>query len=163
MKWLRLLLLVTLPATSFAQGTFLFTWHGQSNYFQASFIVTAAEMQPGSTFSSPEFTNSVQISSLSGINYNAKDDASLFGGGVNPWGFHITFVDFNRGMEVIAGAGQPPRGAMAGSIEEKPMFGQELYFETGYWSYAAIPEPSIIAISILGGGILFLRRRAAHR
>jgi hypothetical protein len=154
-----LLLALFLPVASFAQGTFLFTWHGQSNYFQASFILTVAEMQPGATFSSPEFTNSVHVDSLSGINYNATDDASLFGGGVNPWGFHITFVDFNRGIEVIVGAGEPPRGAMAGSIEERPMSGPELYFETGYWTYTAIPEPSVAALS--GLGLLMLKKSKA--
>src|SRR6266516_792985 len=86
MNRLRLLLaILTFPTASFAQGTFLFTWHGQSNYFQASFILTDAEMQPGATFSSPEFTNSVSINSLSSISYNPKADGSLFLGGVNPW------------------------------------------------------------------------------
>jgi hypothetical protein len=146
---MRIVLLgLFLPLASFAQGTFLFTWHGQSNYFQASFILTAAEMQPGATFSSPDFTNSVQISSLSGFTYNAKNDESLFGGGANPWGWRITLVDFDHGMEIIAGGFEPP--TMGGFINEKPIAGNQLYFDTGFWTYSEIPEPSIAALSGLG-------------
>ena len=150
LKWCCWIVGGLLSFNAMGQGTFLFTWHGQSNYFQASFILTDAEMQPGATFSSPEFTNSVHIDSLSGFTYNAKNDESLFGGGVNPWAWHITFVDFNDGMEIVAGGGEPPRGAMAGFINEKPISGNQLYFDTGYWSYTAIPEPSIATLSSLG-------------
>lgn len=160
MKALKLLCLTMplLSATAFAQATFLFIWHGNSNFFQASFQVTDAEMQ-GAPLGSSDFTNSVSISSLSGITYNVKVDASLFAGGVNPWAFHITFIDFNDGTEVVATGGEPPRGAMAGSIEEKPISGSDLFFETGHWSYTQIPEPSATVLSIVGI-LCFLRRRA---
>jgi hypothetical protein len=161
MNRLKLLLaILALPMPTFAQGTFLFTWHGQSNYFQASFILTTAEMQPGATFSSPEFTNSVQISSLSGFTYNTHnpEDEYLFGGGVNPWAWHITFIDFDHGMEIIAGGGEPPRGGMAGFINEKPISGNQLYFDTGFWTYSEIPEPSSASLSTFGL-LMFLGRK----
>jgi hypothetical protein len=162
MKQLKLLLaILILPACSFAQGTFLFQWHGNSNYFQASFIVTAAEMQPGATFSSLEFTNSVSVDSLSGFAYNAKNDESLFGGGVNPWLFRMTFVDFDRGVELFVRSLSFPVGQMAGEIEEKPISGSDLYFESGFWTYIAIPEPSVAALLIAGICLLLLKGRAA--
>lgn len=157
MKLLSLILF--LPVASLAQGTFQFTWHGQSNYFQASFILTDAEMQPGATFSSPEFTNSVSIDSLSGFTYNVKNDESLFGGGVNPWQFRMTFVDFNRGVELFVRSLSFPVGQMAGEIEEKPISGSDLYFESGFWTYAEIPEPSVAALS--GLGLLMLKKSKA--
>jgi hypothetical protein len=83
-----------LPLAAFAQGTVQFVWHGNSNFFNASFIVTAAEMQ-GAPLGSPEFTNSVSASSLSGILYNSKDE-NLVTGRVNPWSFEISFLDFNH-------------------------------------------------------------------
>ena len=33
-----------------AQGTVLFTWHGDSNFFQATFQVPGEELQPGTHF-----------------------------------------------------------------------------------------------------------------
>jgi hypothetical protein len=145
-----LLFCLFLPLASFAQGTFLFTWHGQSNYFQASFILTDAEMQPGTGFSSPEFTNSLAVDSLSGHSYSIKNDSALITGGVNPWSFGFTFVDFNTGLELLVRAGEPPRGAMAGVIFEQPMSGPQLYAESGFWTYSQIPEPSVAALAGLG-------------
>ncbi len=139
----------------------LFTWHGQNNYFQASFILTAAEMEPGASFSSPDFTNSVEFSSISGFSYNAKDDESLFAGGANPWGWRITLVDFNHGMEIIAGGSEPP--TMGGFINEKPLSGNQLYFDTGFWTYAQIPEPSVTALAVAGAICFAIRRAGVHR
>src|SRR6267143_4362119 len=87
-----------------AQGTMLFTWHGNSNYFQSSFILTDAEMQPGATFSSTEFTNSVHVDSLSGVSYRYQEGNTLFGGGVNPWSFSMVFLDLNDGTEMFVHA-----------------------------------------------------------
>lgn len=151
MNRLRLLLaILAFPTASFAQGTFQFTWHGNSNYFQASFVVTGAEMQPGAMFSSPDFTNSVQVDSLSGISYNLKDNSNFILGGVNPWSWEIAMFDFNRGTEIFLNGGEPPRGGMVGTIEEKPMSGSDLFFERGFWTVMEIPEPSVAALAGLG-------------
>src|SRR5712672_2433022 len=141
------LLVLALPVASFAQGTFQFTWHGNSNYFQASFVVTDAEMQPGAMFSSPDFTNSAQVDSLSGFSYNLKDNPNFILGGLNPWSWEIAMFDFNRGTEIFLNGGEPPRGGKAGTIEEKPMSGSDLFFEQGFWTVTEIPEPSVGALS----------------
>jgi hypothetical protein len=130
------------------QGTYLWTWHGNSNFFQASFIVTDAEMQ-GAPLASPEFINSVSVSSLSGIAYNSKNE-TLFDGNLNPWTFGFTFLDFNRSTEMFVSAVTFPIGVMAGTIREKPMSGADLYFETGRWTYSAVPEPSPLLLLVLG-------------
>jgi hypothetical protein len=166
MKSVKLLILTAffVTGTALAQGTFQFVWHGNSNFFKASFIVTDAEMQ-GAALASPEFTNSVSISSLSGISYQSKGDDTLLDGNVNPWTFGFTFLDFNSSTELFVSAVTFPIGGMAGDIEEKPMFGSDLYFEKGYWTYSAIPEPS--ATALLGVGSLCavarLRRPPSHR
>lgn len=152
------LLTLLLPLASSAQGTFLLTWHGNSNYFQASFVVTDAEMQPGAMFSSPDFTNSVQVDSLSGVSYNLKDNPNFILGGLNPWSWEIAMFDFNRGTEIFLNAGEPPRGGMAGTIEEKPMSGSDLFFERGFWTVAEIPEPSSATLSTFGL-LIFLGKR----
>jgi len=160
-KLINLLFFLVLPVASFAQGTFLFTWHGNSNYFQASFIVTAAEMQSGATFSSPDFTNSVQVDSLSASSYNLKSNPNFILGGVNPWSWEIAMFDFNRGTEIFLNSTTLPLGSMAGTIEEKPMSGSDLFFERGYWTYAEVPEPSTAALSLISIGCLFMMRRRA--
>jgi hypothetical protein len=145
-----LLAIFILPVCSFAQGTFLFQWHGQSNYFQSSFIITDAEMQPGATFSSPEFTNSIAVDSLSGESYRYKDGSTLFGGGVNPWSFSVIFVDFEHSTEMFTHSLPFPPGAMSGTMMEQTMSGQTLYFEQGFCTYSQIPEPSVAALAGLG-------------
>jgi hypothetical protein len=147
------LLALTIALASFkasAQGTFLFQWHGQSNYFQSSFIITDAEMQPGATFSSPEFTNSIAVDSLSGESYRYKEGSTLFGGGVNPWSFSVIFVDFDHSTEMFIHSIPFPPGAMWGTMMEQTMSGQTLYFEQGFWTYSQIPEPSSTALISLG-------------
>lgn len=153
-----LILVLFIPFASSAQGTFQFTWHGQSNYFQASFILTDAEMQPGATFSSPEFTNSIAVDSLSGESYRYKDGSTLFDGGVNPWSFEVVFVDFDHGTELFVHSLAFPPGAMVGTMMEQTMSGQTLYFEQGFWTYSQIPEPSTVSL-IAVGTLFFLFRK----
>src|SRR5712675_3602470 len=87
-----------------AQGTFLFTWHGNSNLFQASFEVTAAEMQPGAEWNSPLFLSSLSVTNPLGYSYHGGSSSSLGGGGVYPEGgtWYVTFQlnDYSRGTEV---------------------------------------------------------------
>jgi hypothetical protein len=150
-----------LSCSANAQGTVLFIWHGNSNYFQASFVLTDAEMQQGATFSSPEFFNSVSVRSLSGIAYSYDPSQSLILGGTHPWAFNFSFFDNTHGTELFVRAGEPPRGAMAGSIEEKPFSGADLYFEVGHWTYALIPEPSAAGLLMLGA--VFWRSKCCKR
>src|SRR5437899_2194156 len=66
------------------QGTFLFTWQGQSNFFHASFELTAADMLPGGRFTSQLFYNSMTVDSLSGESYHGGTSASAGSGGFYP-------------------------------------------------------------------------------
>src|SRR5437879_554502 len=80
----------------FAQGTFEFTWHGDSNYFQASFDVTGAEMQPGAVFNSPLFLSSMSVTNPLGQTYHGGDSSSAGSGSYIPWGLNIQMNDFSR-------------------------------------------------------------------
>jgi len=141
----------------FAQS-YIFTWHGNSNFFNASFSVTDAELQ-GAPLGSQEFTNSVSVSSRSGILYNSKNDETLFDGNVNPWTFSFTFVDYPD-TELFVSAVTFPIGRMAGDIREKPISGPDMYFEMGYWSYEQIPEPTTGAFFLAGAALLATRLNA---
>jgi len=150
--------LAFLPGAVMAQGTFLFTWHGNSNLFQASFEVTAAEMQPGAEWNSPLFLSSMSVTNPLGYSYHGGSSSSL-GGGVNPDGstWYVTFQlnDYSPGPEVLLG-GQGSQGL----IHEKPFSGPDIYFEPGYWIYAYVPEPS--TMSLLAVAAIVWRARTAE-
>src|SRR5437762_3511288 len=117
-----LLLALFLPLASFAQGTMLFTWHGQSNLFQGSFQLSETQTQPGAPLGSSVFFNSISFtSSLSGIPYvyDSHNDVTL--GSINPWVFVIDLFDITHGTQLTIYGGEPPVGGMAGSIEEHPV------------------------------------------
>jgi len=123
----------------------LFTWHGVSNYFQASFQITEAEWQPEARWTSQLFIDSMSVNSLSGATYHGGDSSSGGTGGVysDNSGWYMTFQlnDFSRQVEMLVSDGL---------LHEKPFSGPDIYFEPGYWSYTPIPEPSIGALSTLG-------------
>jgi hypothetical protein len=145
-----------------AQGTFQFTWHGASNFFQASFEVTDGEMQPGAVFNSALFYNSIAITSPSGFTYRYDGNPDWAAGGCyangTGWNFGAGLVDFPDGTEVSV-AGQGYFGvAGEGGIDEKPLSGPDLWYETGYWTYASVPEPSTTALLALGAAVWASKR-----
>jgi hypothetical protein len=130
----------------------LFTWHGDSNLFQASFEVTAAEMQPGASWESSLFAKSLTVTNPLGFVYHGGDSSSVGSGGVYSDGsfwLTYTFVDFSRGTELHEGAGN-----RTGTIFEKPISGSITSFENGYWSYSIVPEPSTVCLVTLGAVIV---------
>jgi|SRR5882672_7667377 len=88
-----------------AQGTMLFTWHGSSNIFQASFEVTAAEMLPGAIWNSATFSNSITINSLSGATYHNDSPSDYAAGGTYANGtgpfFSMALLNFGTATEVL--------------------------------------------------------------
>jgi len=102
-----------------AQGTMLFTWHGQSNFFQASFEVTAAEMLPGSIWTSDTFSNSITITSLSGATYHNDSPSDYAAGGTYANGtgpyFSMALLNFGTSTEVLVSSAL---------IHERPFSGE---------------------------------------
>ena len=157
MTRLAVLLSIGLFSTNaaLAQGTVQFTWHGNSNFFQASFQVTEAEMQPGASFNSDLFYDSILVTSVSGITYSDTDRSGSVGGEGNPFGLTIGLFDFGRSTELFMDAGSD----LGGLIQEKPFSGPFLYSETGYWTESRVPEPSALALLVLAGMVWALRRK----
>src|SRR6266481_3735203 len=163
MKVFRFLATATLCMTFTAKADYLFTWHyiyPQLQKFQGSFELTDAEMQPGSTFNSDLFKDSVEISSLDGAAFNAKDpNWSDVGGHYDPQQSDPPFVmyinthDDSHTISLTATAvGTPdPSGAnpLMGNIFEFLPDGTTVT-EHGWWSFQQIPEPSAAAITVLG-------------
>jgi hypothetical protein len=139
-----------------AQGTYLFTWHGDSNFFQATFSVTQAEMQPGASFNSSVFYDSISVASISGVSYYYATSGSAMGD-ASPFALSIDLLNLSHGTEVHLGAGSD----FTGIADEKPFSGPHLYTELGYWSYQYVPEPSTSALLCLGTAVWFLRTRTA--
>ena len=149
-----------------AQGTFQFTWHGESNFFQASFEVTSAEMQPGAVFSSDLFLGSMSVTDPLGQSYHGGDSTSAGSGTYIPWGLSFQLNDFQRNTEVLLFSGDyaGSQHRTSGGMWEKPFSDPNyLWAERGYWSVAQVPEPS--AVAVLATGTLFLlhKRRARRK
>jgi hypothetical protein len=153
--WKLILFVVLFTKQAYGQGTMLFTWHGNNNYFQASFQTTIDETLPGSIFNSSLWTNSIQVSSLDGLTYRASNQlpapyiAGSFG---PPLNFTYIFADqkTESSIHVVV---VPFQGA---AISENSPLANGHNAEQGFWSYEVIPEPSPIALSAIG--LLTLRK-----
>ena len=144
-----------------AQGTILFTWHGDSNFFQASFQVYYDEIQPGTNFSSALFLDSLSAITPTGQTYHGGDSSSDGHGSFIPWNLSVQMNDFQRSTELLMVGGNlfgsPYR--TAGVIWEQSMSGSPIFrSEPGYWTAVQIPEPSIAGIAIFGVGIFASKR-----
>ena len=161
MKLCSLLLLAACQATAgFAQGTLEFTWHGQNNYFQASFQVTEAETLPGSIFNSSLWTNSIQITSLDGLTYRASDDPApyIFGSFGPP--FNLTYILADQSTESSIDVVVVP-GQGAAIYESSPLPNGH-NAEQGFWTYDLTPEPSPSALLALGTIVLTFKHLAGR-
>lgn len=146
LKWCCWMVGILLSVDAMGQGTMLFTWHGENNYFQASFEITGAEWQPGARWTSQLFSDSMSVSSLSGATYHGGDTSSAGTGGVyvdppDAWWLTFQLNDSSRQVEMLVSEG---------TMRERPFSGADIYFEPGYWTYTTIPEPSVGALSTLG-------------
>jgi hypothetical protein len=147
--------LVTFKAT--AQGTMLFTWHGQNNYFQASFQCTLEETLPGSIFNSALFTNSIQITSLDGLTYRASNAPNPFIGGRFGPPLALTFILADQSSFSVIQANVVPGQGM--SIVETSPLPNGRNGESGFWTYELTPEPSTSTMFILGLAALSVKKR----
>jgi hypothetical protein len=141
------------------QGTYQFTWHGNSDFFQASFEVTDAEMQPSASFGSDVFYNSILVMSVSGISYTYINGSGLALGEGNPFALSIDLLDFGHGTQVHMGAGSD----FTGIVQERPFSGALLFTEAGFWTQAHVPEPSSGTLLCFGVAAWIATRRRRGR
>src|SRR5262245_23528748 len=153
MKQLKTILAaaVVCGAAFASRADYLWTWHGNSNFFQGSFEVTDEEMLPNSHFNSSLFTNSISFSSLDGVRYFGTNSFAIISGGFQP-PLHLSLVlldesTFSR-LSVVVVPGQGSRISETSSLP----FGNN--FEDGYWTYAQVPEPTTSALLALGAMML---------
>ena len=159
---LLLLLIIFLPKCVDAQGTMLFTWHGDSNYFTANFQVFLSEMLPGTNFSSQLFHDSLTVTDPLGATYHGGDANSAASGSYIPWNLSGQMNDYQRNTEAILVGGSQVGNPYAypGVIWEQPMSSSDfLWFETGHWTFAQAPEPGALSLFTLGAGIGLLNRK----
>ncbi len=146
-------------AAALGQGTFLYTWHGNSLLFQGNFQVTAEENQPGQYFESPLFYSSIRfVSPDDTFTYIWPQDGA--GGTIGP-PLDLSFNLFNNGAqrELVASA---YRGWAAIS-EWELQNNSQTWVETGYWTSVYVPEPSGGALLGLAAVILGLEIRKGSR
>jgi hypothetical protein len=133
----------------FGQGTtanILYTWHGNSGYFQASFQVTPDENQPGQYFEFGPFKSTFSVTSpddtypAAGGSFSGED-VSGFG---PPLKLSVTMTDpvGGKGVEVFGSSG-------FFMIDEYLLSNPGVipWRESGYWTSAPLPEPSILSLA----------------
>jgi len=153
---LKVVLVLLAPFSVLAQG-YVFTWHGDSGYFQASFEVTAAEMQPGSTFNSSLFTNSIAISSLDGLLYTATNTPNPMIGATYTPPIQLSFILIDQAtLSRIEATAVPGQGS---SIVEDSPLPNGRHGESGFWTFSQVPEPSLGAMLALGSVMFYAKRR----
>jgi hypothetical protein len=140
----------------------LFTWHGDSNYFQASFQVPLDELQPGVVFGQM-FQDTMSVINPLGQTYHGGDSTSAGSGSFIPWGLTFQLNDFQRSTEAVLHGGffAGSQYRTAGDIREMSFSGAPLWSEQGYWTFAQIPEPSTAALLTVAG-LLWLSRRVCR-
>jgi hypothetical protein len=141
------------------QGTFLWTWHGDHNYFQASFEVTAAEMVPGALFTSELFSNSISVSSLDGINYHLTPSGGAVGKYNPPLGLDLVLFDEATTSRLSATV-VPLQVSLIDEFSNLP---QGRNAETGFWIATYIPEPSATVLLPFGMLALVYKKFRANR
>jgi len=170
MKQLKTILAATVvcAAAFVSHADYLWTWHGDSNVFQASFEVTGDELQPGAVFNSPLFLSSMAVTNPLGQIYQATDANSGGSGSYVPWVLGYQINDFQRNTEVLIHSGDYEGSTHRTSTEtqEQTFSGVGVFSERGYWSFTQIPEPSVSALLTVGGIALVTKRRqpgSVHR
>ena len=112
-------------------------------------------MQPGATFNSDLFRNSISISSPEGITYRGddRDWSDAYGSFTpNPNTF-MALIDSSHSITLDVFANGP---TFEGDLYE--FFpGGSTVTEHGWWTYQAIPEPSTALILLVGAIILILK------
>jgi len=161
MKFFRSLLATA--ALSFAlnaKADYLFTWHyiyPQFQKFQGSFEVTDAEMQPGATFNSDLFRNSISITSPEGITYRGDDPnwSDAYGSLAPNPNLFMTLHDSSHSITLDVFANGP---TFEGDLYE--FFpGGNTVTEHGWWTYQQIPEPSALALLAIAGVVWAAKHR----
>ena len=134
----RTILLSLLCATgALAQGTFLVSWHGYSNEFQASLEIPAFPYEPGSTWGTnitDVMAETVSVLDPMGNSYSAANAAIRVGGGINRsgyWYFSMFLDNFDTGWEVVLGG---TGGSLNDMTTESNMFSNQRNFEHGFWT-----------------------------
>jgi PEP-CTERM motif len=151
---------ITLCANAaFAQGTMLYTWHGNNNLFQASFQIYDYQQTPGSYFEYGPFAPSFTVTSLDHVflpgTFSSATDA---GNGYLPYlKFTVRLTDPSfPGATIYAFCDDSLVGA--DEIHEQ-INHVNTSGEGGYWSFAPVPEPSAVSLLTLGLLALLGRRQ----
>jgi hypothetical protein len=150
-----------------AEDTYLFTWHGDSNFFQASFEATQADLHLSPSdppVMSDLFRQTASLTRPDGITIREDWYAGLrlTGPGLND-GMTLALRMGDDGPSVTAESSAFP--GYPSSMDSGPHgIGSrytQYWYETGVWTISEIPEPSIAALSVLGVITFLARKRFA--
>jgi hypothetical protein len=147
----KLLILLGLlcATTAIGQGRILYTWHGAQNLFQASFQIYDWEQAPGIEFALADSTHLFERTLTV-----TSQDHTWVGGGSYYSGFHPDlYLDAICSDPLFPGAVYLGADSIGMDVSSH---------ELGFWTFAAVPEPS--CAGLLGLGLFaLLSKRAVRR
>jgi hypothetical protein len=156
MKYLLSLTLTVMSLSALAQGNFLYTWHGDSSLFQASFEISADEQQPGAYFESGTLKNTFTVvapdHNFPPSTFLSREDTSGFG---PPLQLSVTMADPASGTGVHATS--TSTSGLFFVDEYRLAENADIRHESGYWTFAQVPEPTTLTIVIIGLAALVTR------
>jgi hypothetical protein len=157
------LLLATAAHGQTPFGNIQFTWHGESNFFQASFELsysTVLSNLPFATAPGDLFYSSIAVTNPLGLSYHG-DNIEYVNGSTSPWNVSVNAYDWQRStmLSIYTGDYLGNTHSRPGIIFEDNFDGSALWGEKGYWSAVQIPEASSVSLFALGALVLLLRRR----
>jgi hypothetical protein len=142
-----------------ARADYRITWEGNSNLFQGTFEVTDTEMQSPNRFYSLSLTDSISFGSPDGHTFTwASGDGFGIGGSPLTNSFIVQLF-----QTIPGGTLEVEAFAYNDTVEELfiPPVGTAttLYSETGLWNISYIPEPSAVALVVVGGAACLVQRK----
>jgi hypothetical protein len=151
---LLLAVAISLCANSaLAQGTMLYTWHDPHNVFQATFEIHDFEQASDTYFSGTRlFDQTFSVASPDHTWVGAAEYSSRFIGSslyLDAVCIDPTFLN----AKVVATGASLTEFAMSGGLITGVLFS-----ESGFWSFAPVPEPSCVTLLTVGLLALYSKR-----
>jgi hypothetical protein len=152
-----------------AQGTMLATWHNQAGPgpFQAAFQVYDSEMAPGTALAgSALFRQTLTVTSPDHTFLFPSDGSEIFSyrGQPYPPPYTSYYINGDASLDLLLAASWTDASnpsfliSLSGTTIGQSVDGTSTFHQSGFWTFAAVPEPSMVSLASFGMAALLCRK-----